>query len=164
MIYINNYAEWIDAEWVYKVLTQPGYARPRDWKPAYEHESLEYTKAANAGYKLDDVHFWLYEESNLAVKIVPPWIKGKYHWWITKMYPGQFTPMHSDPHTVGEKCVRYWMPLLDSDPGHVFLYKDTAIVNYKAGDLYQYEHAQDVHGAANIGHTPRIVLQVTEFL
>ena len=35
--------------------------------------------------------------------------------------------------------------------------------NYNKGDVFEYAHAQDIHGAANIGHIPRLVLQVTEY-
>jgi hypothetical protein len=37
------------------------------------------------------------------------------------------------------------------------------ITNYRAGDVYEYINSTDSHGAANIGHIPRIVLQVTEY-
>jgi len=30
--------------------------------------------------------------------------------------------------------------------------------------VYEYYNSQDMHGAANIGHIPRLVLQVTEYL
>jgi hypothetical protein len=46
----------------------------------------------------------------------------------------------------------------------VFLYKDTALTKYKAGDVFEYIDSSDIHGAANIGHTVRIILQVTEYL
>ena len=51
------------------------------------------------------------------------------------------------------------MPLKDWERGHIFVYEDTVVTNYKAGDVYMYESAQALHGAANIGLTPRIVLQ-----
>jgi hypothetical protein len=38
------------------------------------------------------------------------------------------------------------------------------IKDYKELDVFEYESSTDLHGAANIGHTPRVILQVTEFL
>jgi hypothetical protein len=164
MNYHGNFKSWIQVSWIEEILSSPGYARPRDWPASSEHELQEYAKASAAGYKLDDVHFWLYEKSNLTFNIVPPFTTGEIHWWITKMYPGQFTPMHSDPHTFERPCTRYWIPLLDWMLGHVFMYKDQVMTNYQAGDVYSYENANDLHGAANIGHEARIVLQITEYL
>jgi hypothetical protein len=56
------------------------------------------------------------------------------------------------------------MPLQDYTAGHVFIYKDEMITGYKAGDVFQFENETDIHGAANIGHTARIMLLVTEYL
>jgi len=61
-------------------------------------------------------------------------------------------------------CNRYWMPLQDYTAGHVFIYKDKMIADYKAGDVYQFDNETDTHGAANIGHTSRIMLLVTEYI
>lgn len=163
MKYIGNYADWIQSSWIDEIKSAEGLARPRDWNANSAYEAEEYRKAELAGYRLSDVHFWLYEKNNLTFDIVPPWSKGPIHWWITKMYPGQFTPMHTDPHTFEQACRRYWIPLLDHKPGHIFVYKDTAILNYKAGDVFEYVNANDLHGAANIGHEVRIILQVTEY-
>jgi hypothetical protein len=72
-------------------------------------------------------------------------------------------PMHTDPHTHEESCKRYWIPLQDYESGHIFIYKNTLMTEYSANDVFVYKNAQDSHGAANIGHTPRVVLQVTEY-
>jgi hypothetical protein len=46
----------------------------------------------------------------------------------------------------------------------LFIYGSTLIKDYKAGDVYEYIDSHDTHGAANIGHEPRVVLQVTEYV
>ena len=164
MRFIGNYQHWIKKEWLQEILTTTGYGRPRDWQADSIAEEQTYKKALDAGYKLNDIHFWLYEKTNLSFDIVPPWTNKNIHWWFTKMYPGQYTPMHSDPHTFENKCVRYWVPMQDYESGHVFIYKNELIKDYRAGDVFVYDDSQDVHGAVNLGYSPRIVLQVTEYL
>ncbi len=163
MQYIGNYKHWINPLWEHLVLTRTGQARPRDWPAANAVESAEYKRYQEAGYDLNAVNWWVYESQDLGIDIDPPWCKGRVHWWITKLYPGQYMPMHTDPHTHDEKCLRYWVPLQDYEPGHVFIYNNILMNDYRAGDVYSYHDSRDPHGAANIGHTPRIVLQVTEY-
>lgn len=164
MKFIGNYFQWIDPLWEHLVLTRTGQARPRDWNPAYEVEDDTYKEAKKSGYDLNSVLWWVYEEKDLNISINPPWCKNKTSWWITKLLPGQYMPMHTDPFTHYEECLRYWIPLQDYQSGHIFVYKDNMITNYKAGDVYQYDSSLDMHGAANIGFVPRIVLQVTEYI
>jgi hypothetical protein len=78
------------------------------------------------------------------------------------MLPGNFMPMHMDPHTVQQQNAdRFWIPLQDWQPGHIFMYEDYVTTNYKKGDIFQYANSAALHGAANIGSTPRVVLQIT---
>ena len=165
MRFIGNFQHWIKKEWLTEITQSHGYGRPRDWNPDSSQEEDTYKKAAEAGYNLKSVHFWLFEKSNLSFDIIPPWTtSSNVHWWFTKMYPGQFTPMHSDPHTHENKCLRYWVPMQNYETGHIFIYKDELIKNYRAGDVFVYDDSQDIHGAANIGYSIRLVLQVTEYL
>lgn len=162
MQYLGNY-DFIKDNWIFEILSKDGQARPRDWPASSAVESAEYARAKEAGYDLNSVHWWVYEKSNVSFDIIPPWINGDYHWWITKLYPGQFMPVHTDPHTHERPCKRYWVPMQDYHSGHIFLYKDSVPINYKKGDVYMYKQEHDSHGAANIGHIPRLVLQVTEY-
>lgn len=158
MKYLNNWQEIIPAHLKQRVIDTVGQARPRDWPAATAVESAEYQKAQEAGYDLNAVHWWVYEEDQLGKLDLP---FKDYHWWITKLYPGQFMPMHTDPHTHDRPCRRIWVPLQDYEPGHIFIYKDKMITDYRAYEAYEYYDSQDIHGAANIGHTVRVVLQVT---
>lgn len=165
MKYLGNYALWLDPKWAQLTLTLVGQARPRDWSAINSVENLEYQHAKAAGYDLNAVNWWVYEKQNMPFDIPrPPWINGDFHWWITKLMPGQFMPMHTDPHTHDRDCNRYWIPLQDYHPGHIFVLNDEIITKYKAGDVWTYDTSYDMHGAANIGHIPRVVLQVTEYL
>lgn len=162
MQFVGNF-KFINDNWATEVLSKDGQARPRDWTAINTVENEEYRKATEAGYDLTAVHWQVYEKQDVSFDIMPPFVKGHYHWWITKLMPGQFMPMHTDPHTHDRKCIRYWIPLQDYHPGHIFVLNDEMITKYKKGDVWCYDTEHDMHGAANIGHIPRIVLQVTEY-
>ena len=123
MNYLGN-NDFIKQEWIDEVLNKFGQGRPRDWPPANAVESAEYARYKEAGYDLKAVNWWVYEKQDVSFNIVPPWIEGSYHWWITKLMPGQFMPMHTDPHTHEQQCNRYWIPLQDYKPGHIFIYEN----------------------------------------
>jgi hypothetical protein len=53
------------------------------------------------------------------------------------------------------------MFLEDWKPGHVFIWEDQYISNYKAGDLYKWYDPMMYHGVVNIGHETRYTLQIT---
>ena len=164
MKYVGNYKEWIQPEWIDKLISNPGVARPSQGKrPSSPEEQLEYDKAKLAGYSESATYFWMFDKDSIPFDLpTPPFIQGSYHWWITKMMPGNFMPIHRDPHTVYEtNSNRYWMALQDWQPGHIFMYEDQVITNYRAGDVYVYNDPTALHGAANIGHTPRLILQVS---
>lgn len=165
MQYKGNFKEWVDPQWVDYVLANRGDGRPAEGQKPNSLEMIEeYRKARLAGYGDDSIYFWMFDKNNTSFNIDPPFITGKCHWWITKMLPGNFMPMHHDPHTSYEKnSQRYWLPLTDWSPGHVFMYEDQVITNYKIGDVWQYTEAGALHGAANIGHTPRVILQISSY-
>lgn len=150
--------------WYAAFLEAEGMHRPREGgKPQGPEGEAEWQKAIDAGYNPNASYFQMFDESNSPVEI-PVFHKcGRArHWWATKMMPGDFMPMHVDPHTTVQKnAQRFWIPLQDWSIGHIFKYEDEIVTNYKKGDIYDYENAQALHGAANIGLVPRIVLQMT---
>lgn len=162
---IGNFKSFIKQEWIDEIMLSRGMGRPAEGKrPDSAEESLEYKKALAAGYKDSDIYFYMFDKSNTSFDLELPFIDQKYHWWITKMLPGNFMPMHVDPHTLYQKnSKRYWMPWQDYQDGHVFLYKNQFMSDYKLGDLYEYNDANALHGAANIGHVSRIVLQISTY-
>lgn len=166
MNFIGNFSQWINDSWIAEVMSSRGYGRPAEGQlPNSAEMSQEYHKAMQAGYKADAIYFWMFDSKNLSFDIeYLPWTTDKHHWWIIKMYPGQFMPMHIDPHTVYEKnSKRYWIPLQDWASGHVFMYENKVITDYKRGDVWQYEHSHAPHGSANIGHSTRLILQVSTY-
>ena len=165
MKFLGNYKDYIEPQWLDELLSKPGIPRPKEGKrPSSGEEESEYAKARAAGYKDNDTYFYMFTKDNTSFDIIPPFVNGQFHWWITKMLPGNFMPMHIDPHTRYEKSSkRYWMPLQDWQPGHIFMYENQVITNYKAGDVWMYKESGALHGAANIGHTPRLILQVSTY-
>jgi hypothetical protein len=80
------------------------------------------------------------------------------------LYPGEFQAMHIDPQlTEVNNPVRYTMFLQDWEPGHIFVWDDQYIANYKAGDMYEWSDPMTVHGPANIGYNTRYTLQITMY-
>lgn len=164
MDFVGNYKEIIPNGLINFLLENKGQPRPNSIPKEHMDDYEQYSKGKNVGYDLTATYWHIFEEVDTApITIHAPWVKGKMHWWITKMMPGDIMPMHEDPTTLGNDCKRYWMPLQDYESGHIFIIKDKLITEYSAGDVFVYDVAQDNHGAANIGFTPRFVLQVAEF-
>jgi hypothetical protein len=104
MKFIGNFKEHISQNWINEILNSRGTGRPAEGKkPDSIEESAEYKKAIAAGYKDSDIYFYMFDKSNVSFEIDLPFINEKYHWWITKMMPGNFMPMHVDPHTLYQK-------------------------------------------------------------
>lgn len=165
MEYVGNYDSWLQSDWVNEILNSVGVGRPKQGKrPTSVEEEQEYQRARSAGYKDDEIYFYMFDKSTVSFILDIPFVQSKCHWWITKMMPGNFMPMHVDPHTLYEtNSKRYWMPWQDYELGHIFMYEDQVITNYKRGDVYSYKNPNALHGAANIGFIPRIVLQVSTY-
>jgi len=164
MQFVGNYINIIPEGLIDYLLNNKGQPRPNTIPDKHVKEYDTYAQGVAVGYDLSGTYWHIFESQDVPMTITPTWTKGDVHWWITKMMPGDIMPMHEDPPTLKHDCKRYWMPLQNYEPGHVFIIKDELITNYSAGDVFVYDVAQDNHGAANIGYTPRFVLQVTEFI
>ena len=156
MKFIGNFENWIKQEWIEYMLSNDGTPRPGGGR---NPDSEEFKQAAAAGYNLSQTYWYIYEPDTFPFEITAPiGVEGKFLWWFIKMLPGNMMPMHQDPHALEEKnSKRYWMPLQDYAPGHVFIYKKQLSVDYKKGDLFAYEDSHAVHGACNIGWSPRLI-------
>jgi hypothetical protein len=164
MKFLYNVMHLLDIRWVDLVLTTTGKPRPDFSNLLNNYEKNSYQAAVDAGYCFDKPLWTIYEKDDLDITVNTPWCSGKVSWWITKMMPGQYMPIHSDPFTQESNVKRYWVPLMNYVPGHVFIYKDKMITNYKAGDLYEFDISTELHAAANISYVPRVMLQITEYL
>lgn len=158
---IGNYKDWLDDSWISEILKSDGQKSPKDLLKNNSMHS-EDIRVEKAGYDLNAFYYSLFEKRDVSFKLTIPGLpSGEIRWWIVKMMPGQFMPVHIDPKIgIIDNIERFWMPWTDWDNGHIFSYKDSIICNYKAGDLYTFDDPEALHGAANIGLVPRITLNI----
>ena len=100
----------------------------------------------------------VFNGSNLPFKLDWPFT-GELKWWFSKLNPGDTFPMHVDTFK-DDNNKRYWIACQDYEPGHVFIYKDTLVTNYRAGDVFLFDEPTALHGAANLSTVAKISLQV----
>ena len=171
MKYIGNYKDWIDSNNILEMLKSKQGEKTPVWQPERwtGNPTLEhYKELARPGYS-DNKHFFhqMNAQSPEMANYVFPYPKltqdrANKHWWFVMLYPGEFQAMHVDPHlTEVNNFVRYTMFLQDWEPGHIFVYDDKVLTNYKAGDMYEWNDPECVHGPANIGYNTRYTLQIT---
>jgi len=180
--YIGNWADWIKPEWVEEILITDGPAIPKDYKTHEEmiqkslmghfkeEEWIEEWKdwqQMNEAYDYENNFFFeMYDPPDLKFNLYddrPPFLEfdGPFAWWITKLRPGKFTPMHRDSYSVAKPTHKYWMAWTDWEPGQVLMTEDDVIIKYRAGDVYKFDDPFILHGAANAGIQTRIALQIT---
>ena len=129
----------------------------------------EYGMYHDAGYDVWADHFRLMEKFDVSFDILedpPPFLDWKdkhITWWFSKMDPGHIMPMHIDKADPNIKIHKYWMPWTDYEKGHIFMVEDRVITDYRAGDVFMFENPGAWHGAVNIGHSPRAILQITDY-
>ena len=170
MNYIGNYADWITPELMNHLQTHTGDNTPV-WQPDrwQGHPLLDqFREMARPGFSHKNHDFHQFNNKSKDMEgfnvVLPDLPETRTHcfWWFVKLLPGQMQAMHIDPHLVEVKNpVRYTMFLQDFEPGHIFVYDDKMISNYKAGDVYEWSDPMIVHGVVNIGYNTRYTLQVT---
>jgi hypothetical protein len=158
MIFIGNFKDWIKKEYIDFMLSNDGTPRPST--PDSNPDSEEFKNAAKNGYDLSQTYWYIYETKTFPFEITLPFDNTKeFLWWAIKMNPGNFMPIHRDPHTYDPhyyKVERYWMALQDWQHGHIFMYNREVLVDYKAGDIFKYPDSQEIHCACNIGNETRL--------
>jgi len=168
---LGNYKDWITPELWHILTSTDGDCIPV-WQPERwtGNDLLDSARIlAEKGYAHRNHNFQQYnseskEFQNFDLKMPIPIERQHYHWWFVKYLPGQMQPMHFDPHVTEIKnCLRYTMMLEDYHPGHVFVYDDQLLTNYKAGDLFLWPDAMIYHGAVNISYKTRYSFQLTAY-
>jgi hypothetical protein len=167
---LGNYSNWITSELLDHIKNSTGDTmsvfQPWRWKdnpilesalekcrPGYEHTGHTFQQFNEKSKDMEDFKIELPDLPNDDRKKI---------WWIVKLLPGQMQPVHFDPHCIEiPNPKRYTMFLQDWQIGHIFIYNDKYLPNYKAGDLYLWEDALVEHGVVNIGFETRFTLQIT---
>lgn len=166
---VGNFKDWIHPELIDILLKNDGDVmpvyQPEKWRGRPEWDEARIA-VENAGWPERNADFCQYHKDTECIRhlnLQMPVDMGKDgHWWIIKLKPGQMQPMHFDPHVVEtSKCVRYTMPLLDYVPGHVFVYDNHLLADYKAGDLFLWPDPMILHGVVNISNYTRLTLQIS---
>lgn len=174
MKYIKNYSQWVKDTFSSDILkamseTDSGITKLHEsgrWKG---HPSLErYVEKIKVYEKYKDNTFQQFFKISDPLRDNPielpelPETRNEVFWWIVKLKPGQYQTVHQDPHlytSVNPK--RYTMFLQDWQPGHVFIYKNKTISNYKAGDLFEWDDPLMEHAVANVSFNIRYSLQIS---
>jgi hypothetical protein len=170
MKFIGNVNEYIDPYLLKHLEKSTGDTVPV-WQPDRwsGHPMLEEAKErARWGYSNRNHDFQQFNERskdllNYNFKLPPiPNDDRKTLWWFVKLLPGQMQAMHFDPHLLEtSNPKRYTVFLQDYIPGHIFVWDDKMISNYKAGDMFEWTDPMCYHGCVNIGYETRYTLQLT---
>jgi len=158
MKYLGNYSSLVSEELVDYLLKTKGSPQPDQIKDCYQAGFTEYT---DKSLELHPNLYWeVFENKNEKCFIKwPVSLSNDYEEVITKLAPGNYLPMHVDPNP--ENCKRYFMALVDYDPGHILVWGNNIPKDYKKGDLWEFNNVMDLHGSSNISHTVRLVAHLT---
>lgn len=165
MNYIGNFIDSIPQAWVDEILHSEGWTVPRD---LFLNPNVILNKDEERWFRGDlydksSKFFEVFYKDRCSFDIKLPFSPISLDWWIVKMMPGEFIPVHGDLAMAGRTNGKsYWMPWTDWEPGHIFIWEDQSISTYKRGDVFEYNSLVP-HGAVNIGTTPRIILQIREY-
>lgn len=157
MQFIGNYADIVKPEWIEFLTNNNGDLLPKgreylceDWDKAYPMWKPEFRA------------FWYkFEIHQLPFTI--PWpvpLSEKIDWWIVKQLPGQCIPIHVDDNDP-LYTTRYVLMLQDYVPGHMLMWNDNLIRDYKKGDMFKVTDVNSKHGSANISNDPRFIAHLT---
>ena len=170
MKYIGNFNWWITNDLMNLLKTKDGDTRPIYQPDRWKGHPLleEFNEKCRKAYGHKDHTFQQFNGNTVDIQDFPvalpefPEKRKHLHWWFIKLYPGQMQAMHVDPHLLEvSNPVRYTMFLGDYVPGHIFVYNDKLMANYKAGDVFEWSDPMIVHGVTNISFETRYTLQVT---
>lgn len=170
MKFVGNYKNWITPELIEHLKNSEGDYTPV-WQPErwQGHPLLDdYREKARQCYSEKSPMFHQFNAKSKDMQdfkfVLPSLAKNRKYtqWWFVKLLPGEMQAMHIDPHLLDVKNpVRYTLFLQDFEPGHIFVYDDKLMSNYKSGDMYEWSDPMIVHGVTNISYNTRYTLQIT---
>lgn len=156
MKFIGNYVHWIKQEWVDYSMENVGI------NPSIYDGTKTWKMWMDDGWKKELINNDVFNRDNFPYEPgIPIKVEGydnanlnDYDWNICRYRPGEFVPFHIDE--LDCEYLKFWMPLQDYNEGHIFLYQDTLIQNYKKGDVFLFDGYQP-HAAGNLGNSTRSV-------
>lgn len=160
MKYLGNYKSLIQPNVIEHILNNKGEQRPGAEEAESSKKQYDILTQTNA--KFEGAHWsFYYNEVGIETLILPIEYTGSVKWWFVKLNPACVFPMHTDTFSDDSATVRrLWIPCQDYISGHVFIYKDTLIKDYRAGDIFEFDDAMAQHGSSNMSVIPKISLQV----
>jgi hypothetical protein len=158
MRYIGNFAHMLIQDKIDFMLENQGTIEPNFDNECY---SPEVNSDAAKWIKLYPKHTW--ESWDIAKEDIlsdqPIDFKKNYKIEVIKQVPGSFIPAHMDPNPFTTK--RYALSLVDYELGHVLVWGDDFISNYKRGDMWEIQDISQRHFSCNMGYTTRLMAQIT---
>lgn len=180
LILVDNFKSWIDNQWIDFLLHNHGDVLPKDFKDLDSSASIddviwdEHVQSAFQGWDRTKIKCHSFRKHNFPFEVHLPIASEdkKFEWFFIKLLPGMGQPIHMDVPPNGRKFVdripvsdpsvtRYWMPLQDYEKGHVFIYEEKLICNYKKGDLFRYHDEMAWHGPCNTSNNIRLTFNFT---
>jgi hypothetical protein len=170
MKYAGNYSWWIQPGMLDRLSTdESGVTKlhnPGRWDG---HPALsQYIEKIKVYDKYKDNTFQQFFKVSNPFRDTPielpelPQTRNEIFWWIVKLKPGQYQTVHQDPHLyTSVNPVRYTLFLQDWEPGHIFIYNNKTISNYKAGDLFEWDDPIMEHAVVNASLNTRYSLQIS---
>lgn len=162
--YIGNYANLIPENWNEFVLQNQGEVRPNEKIVMTPDVRKQFKVWNDAGYLDNPCVQWelftgYYIGEELDVFSFDFCKNKNVDWWIVKLQPGRFFPMHRDTIKEDQKNFkRYWIAMDNYKWGHVFIDNSNVLRDYKRGDVFLFDN--DLHGAVNVGLESKISLQI----
>jgi hypothetical protein len=158
MRFVNNFSHLIDYKALNFMLSTHGNIKPDLTNLEDNQDTIKTWR--NANYDLSKIRWENFTGDNFTWPIALPF-EGNVSWWFSKLMPGDMFPLHIDTYFSNTSIAkRYWMSYQDYTPGHVFIYGDKVLTDYRAGDLFEFDGAEIKHAAANLGLIPKISLQL----
>lgn len=141
MKFLSNYKPWINPKWIDYCSAKQG--TKQNGPKGVKHVAFE------------GLSWELYDRHNTDFNISPPYDFGthSWEWWIKKILPSGGFPVV----TLTESTRRFWMPLTNYEPGHIFIYEDQMIAPFNAGDLFEFEHNAP-YASVNLGVDPMYMM------
>jgi hypothetical protein len=161
MEYLGNYKDIIQDDWIEFLKTNTGQLLP-DLRECLLPDFDEQNKAIVSNWRPANKPYWYkFEIQDLPFTI--PWptsLTDDIDWWVIKQQPGQMIPMHIDKNPE-DRTSRYILMLQDYEPGHVLIWDDQYIRDYKRGDFFKVKNVNALHGGANLSNNIRLLAYLT---